>query len=254
MGSVCSENIIKVCGINMKAIAVGFDDWFNTTETQAVKEPRFINCDIDPLIYVVEWIGCGLPLTEIHSRLHQQLFEVPSFNESVVLQANNIRNFFKNTILLRRLKNEYISPFMTALEELNENVNCVNVDHIKILVKLPDFYRESTETRDLFADYKSLDSSKNTVEIDESWTFVKKIKRSSKQENFWRYYFSNSKKELMSINCKSFSDTEPLLNYVCSQGPVGFKGLGFVTKQPGHDFLFYKLSNYDLYPVCKTTN
>ena len=238
----------------MKAIAVGFDDWFNPIKVEEVKEPSFIDCDIDPLIYVVEWIERGLPLTEIHSRLQQQLFEVPDFNESVVLQANNIRNFFKNTILLRRLKNEYISPFMTALEELNENVNRVNVDHIKILVKLPDFYRESTETRDLFANHTSLDSSKNTVEVNEPWTFVKKIKRSSKQENFWRYYFSNSKKELMSINCKEFSDTEPFLNYVSSLGSVGFKGLGFVTKQPGHDFLFYKLSNYELYPIHTTVN
>ena len=238
----------------MKTIAVGFDDWFNTIKPDEVKEPKFIDCDIDPLIYVVEWIRRELPLTEIHSRLQQQLFEVPDFDETVVLQANNIRNFFKNTILLRRLKNEYISPFMTALEELNENTNRVNVDHIKILVKLPDFYRESTETRDLFADYKSVDTAENTIEINEAWTFVKKIKRSSKQENFWRYYFSNSKKELMSINCKSFSDTEPLLNYVSSLGPVGFKGLGFVTKQPGHDFLLYKLGNYELYPVCKTNN
>jgi hypothetical protein len=238
----------------MKAIAVGFDDWFNPIKVEEVKEPSFIDCDIDPLIYVVEWIERGLPLTEIHSRLQQQLFEVPDFNESVVLQANNIRNFFKNTILLRRLKNEYISPFMGALEELNENVNRVNVDYIKILVKLPDFYRESTETRDLFANHTSLDSSKNTVEVNEPWTFVKKIKRSSKQENFWRYYFSNSKKELMSINCKEFSDTEPFLNYVSSLGPVGFKGFGFVTKQPGHDFLFYKLSNYELYPIYTTVN
>lgn len=242
-------------------VSIVDDDWndaFKSLFVDAVKQEkpaRYVEYDIDPLAYVVKWLESGTLMHDIHTWLEFNTPGLDGVTEEHLKKANEIRNFFKNSIMLRRLKGEFISSFMDIVDELNENIYKVNVEHIKILIKLPDFYRESAETRDLFAQYVSLDNTQNqATDVDDVWTFVKKIKRNSKHENVWRYYFANSKKNLMSVVVKSGIDSGIFLEYIASQGPVGIKGTGFHAKQPGWDFWFYRMSNYELYPVAKTTN
>jgi hypothetical protein len=234
-----------------------WEDNFNSMfAVKEKKEPKYVEFAVDPLALVLKWLDEGKHLSEIYSFLENVEY-TPIDKEllsKLLIRAGEVRNFFKNSIVFRRLKGEHISSFMEAVEELNENIFKVNVDHIKILVKLPDFYRESMETRELFSKYKSLKSLGISGEIEEPWTFVKKIKRSSKNENLWRYYFSNSKNELMNINVSTSSDARIFLDYICELKTVGFKGTAFSTRQPGHDFYYYKLSNYELYSVTETAS
>lgn len=244
----------------MNTVSIDFDNWFTTSPTAApahVKEPTYVTFEIDPLVYILKWISEGRFYSEMHEHLQfGQNLDFIKEDEKAVLQkqADDIRAFFKGTILLRRLKNEHISSFMVALEQLNDEVHRVNVEHIRILLKLPDFYKESMETKELFAQYTSLKDLRQPTDICEAWNFVQKIKRSSKNENLWRYYFSNSKNELLSLTTKSNSDTEKFLNYICAEGAIGFKGTAWAAKQPGHDFYFYRLTNFVLYSVTDTTN
>ena len=245
----------------IQQVTIVDNDWndaFKSLFVDSVKQEkptRYVEYDVDPLAYVVKWIESGTLMHDIHTWLEFNTLGPDSFNEEHLKKANEIRNFFKNSIILRRLKGEFISSFMDIVDELNENIYKVNVEHIKVLIKLPDFYRESVETRDLFAQYVSLDSIQTqTLDLDDVWTFVKKIKRNSKNENVWRYYFTNSKKNLLSVVVKSGIDSCVFLEYIASQGPVGIKGLGFHARQQGWDFWFYRMSNYELYPVAKTTN
>jgi hypothetical protein len=218
------------------------------------KPIRYVEFDVDPLACVVKWLESDTATHQIHTWFENEEYTTETVTDEHIKKAEEIRSFFNNSIMLRRLKGEFVSPYMNIVEELNENVCKVNVDHIKILIKLPIFYKESTETRDLFSKYLSLEDTKEIKEIDNLWTFVKKIQRHSKHEKFWRYYFFNSNQNLLCISINPNSDTSAFLDYIISQGPVGIKGVGCHCRQPGHNFYFYKMIKYELYPVCKATD
>lgn len=214
----------------------------------------YVEFDLDPLAYIVKWVESNVTTNDIYTWLENKEYTKETVTDEHIKKAEEIRSFFNNSIMLRRLKGEFVSPFMNAVEELNSTICKVNVDHIKILIKLPFFYKESTETRDLFAKYLSLEDTKEYKEVDNVWTFVKKIQRHSKHEKFWRYYFFNSNQNLMCILVNPNTDTSAFLDYIISQGSVGIKGNAYHWRQPGHNFYFYKMIKYELYPVCKTTD
>ncbi len=232
------------------------ETFVNLFDSTVVKQKpiRYVEFDCDPLAYIVKWLESNVSTNDIYTWFENK----ENINETVtdehIKTAEEIRSFFNNSIMIRRLKGQFISPFMNAVEELNSTICKVNVDHIKILIKLPFFYKESIETRDLFAKYRSLDNKKEYKEVDNLWRFVKKIERHSKNEKFWRYYFSNDDQNLLCMKIMKNSDAKAFLDYIISQGPIGIKGSAYQWQQPGHDFCFYRINNYELYSVYTTTD
>ncbi len=232
----------------MQNIAVSWDIMFNEDTLKNKKEEtKLITFHHDPLAFTIKMDSDGMSLGEIHTAL--LLANTTEVEQCFIDEASKIRSFFNHSILLRRLKNEFISSFMEIVEALNNNVYVVDESHLKALVKLPDFFKESTETNMLFAEHVSLSINQPSGDLSDTWNFVKKIKRSSKHENQYRYYFTNDKKQLLSFFVNVSDRSFPVWNYIASSGPVGIKGYAYPNKQPGHDFIFYKMSNYEFYPV-----
>lgn len=231
-------------------------DWFFTDlddeSTREKKTPVIYEYTDDPLALVCAMIRSGKDLSSIYDALdgiglkHYKFENVIESDDRLL--AEDIRKFFKNSIMLRRLKSQHISSFMEAVEDLTSSPQSVDKEHIKVLVKLPNFYRESKETEKIFSQRKSVISKNNdVVRFDGTLTFAGKIKRSSKRENQMRYYFATEDNHLFAVFIQYSDTSRSAWDYISKKDKFRIKADLVVGRQPGHDFNFYKLGHiYEL--------
>lgn len=234
-----------------------FDDWDEEKVDElhsAISKKTLLEFNDDPLAIVIDLLAQNYPLYEIHAFLSSQenntTIRAKISSEPSKEQAKKIRFYFKNRLIMRRLKNQHISDFMNSLEQIMSDDYRIYQDHISILVKLPDFYRENIETDSLFKNYISLDeaSKTTTVHLEENLTFVKAIIRQAKNQNIKRLYFKNDKNNLLLHSVPTNSENIQLWDYIIKQNkPIGFKGTVRIAPQIGFDFKLYQGNYYEFY-------
>lgn len=227
-----------------------FSEWVDASKNQKDKpKEEKLEYPFDIMEYIVDGIEDGQSLTAIHEKIVQfQTSEeinkrsVFSFNDNVVNKSNKIKSYFKNRMIMRRLKNRHMSAFMQGLEEILETPQAIKPSHVKIAVKLPDFYREGTETEAIFKESVSLLQKASWSEIDDTFTFAGSVNRHSKNKNSVRHYFKNSDGNLLMIECINGSGEHRLLEFLVNSIPsVLIRGNAKVMPQPGYeDFLIYQ--------------
>ena len=228
-----------------------FDSFFDTEETlsESIKKVSYREhqFSVDPLAVVVDYHNAGRSGHEIYDNLvNYREFSSPSAD--AVVQADNIRRFFKNKIFLRRLKNYHISDYMKEMELVLENAQSVRSDRLPILVKLPAFYSESIETETLFKEYESLASDRGLYESNEVWTFVKEISKYNRHDKSANFYFTNHNKHLLKVSVPFKDMGQSAWNYISSKEKIGVKGTLSKMRVRGYDFCLYHLTNsYELF-------
>jgi len=207
-----------------------------------------ISHGVDLLATTVELLYIGVQPWEIGERLRLNPMTGTSPSRESFIKAEEIKKFFRNKILLRRLKNLHISDFMKDLEILLENTARVSVDKIPILVKLPVFYEESIETEKLIRDYTDIGSDRGLYDTNEVWKFVKKIERNSKSQKANNFYFSNTKNELLRVTVPFREIGNSAWDYVSKKKKIGIKATLPKTRIQGYEFCLYGMpNNYDLF-------
>jgi len=233
-------------------------DMWSSKESQEERENKILDIEVDPLVITCALIrDGGHGLSDIHLIIEQiGLKSVPDFefdyNEEDIARADTVRQFFKNSIMMRRLKGLHVSEFMENTEELLGSKSTIKYSHIKILVKLPFFYDEEQKTTEILRGRKSLviyDNNNLWDDFDCIVTPVGKVHRIAKNDNTHRYYFANENNEIIAVHIKSGDQSLPVWEYLHSKEKFGIKGNARITHQPGHeDFKFYKVSNqYEIY-------
>lgn len=224
-----------------------FEEIFSITElSKKEKEPVILEFDDDPLALVCAMIRGNKFLYEIHTALEHIGSKSYEFTNCIEEEdrayASEIRKFFKNTIMMRRLKDYHISNFMIAVEKITDSERTVDKEHIKILVKLPNFYQESKATEKIFSEYVSADKNfKNVIEYNDCISFVGKVRRVSKKENQHRYYFKTTDKNLIGIFVNSADMSLPLWEFISKKEKIKLRTFLTASQQPGHDFVFYRM-------------
>jgi hypothetical protein len=190
--------------------------------------------DLCEVHQILELIG------ECSSGPHQHDVDISMDDRAL---ADKIRSHFINTILLRRIKDMHISQFMTNLEEALDIATPINLEHIKMLVKLPSFYDEFLQTEAIFKGRKSLpeDQYGELIIVDEILTLAGTVKRASKHEKEKRFYFATQDNAILSVFVKNSTQTQPLWNYMSKKDKFRITGQAIVSSQPGYDTVFYKL-------------
>jgi hypothetical protein len=198
-----------------------------------VKEEKVHEFDFDPIAFTLAATKHNKYLTEIHSLLtldrdnfifvadkadYESILEdVPLFQS----EATKIQQYFKNKILLRRLKNYHISRYMTVMEEVLANPRVLKASHIPAMLKLADFYREDTETDAILKNHVSLTGEPRRLKLDDVFEFAGSVQKFNKKLYQVRYYFANKERNLVSfiVNGKDNNAalTYKLLNYVIQQ-------------------------------------
>lgn len=220
---------------------------FNLAE-HTRSEPTFFEHSDDILAYVVAWQQQGKEPMDCYALIEKNV-ESNYIDASVELtpeireEAATIRRHFQHAILMRSLKNDHVSKWMNAVTEMLASPNKINREHIKIIVTLPRFYKETKETEAIFADRTTIDVERPYVpQINEVFEFVGKVRRDSKSEKEFRYYFKNSKNEILAMFLQMNNPANSVWNYVLSKSNrIKINAPVSLGRQPGHDLVFYKL-------------
>ena len=174
-------------------------DFPDIYDDQSSKVTEYLQFNIDPLALVIAMLEGGYDRWRIGQTIESlglasHISAVETVSREHQKKAKEIYSYFSKKYTLRRLKNEHISKYMTAVEELCENHTRINKEYIGILVTLPTFFEENRELEDLMKTFKSLDlenSPKNqNISIDETVEFVKSIclrrKKGFNTHYFWK--------------------------------------------------------------------
>lgn len=90
--------------------------------------------------------------------MHDDTASIKTFYEKCDEEhADEIRKFYRQKLVLKRLSSTEISEYDQITEWIVSNpVNHYKPSILSPLIKLPDFYREDTETRNIIKNYDSL--------------------------------------------------------------------------------------------------
>lgn len=246
-------NFVKVKNpfpIAIPSVASIFDDAEDIFSLPLKKKVVFEFAE-DPLYAVLAWIEKGYGLSDIHNALSK----IDDFNLPLTVtdqhkeEAERIRQYFRNRLIMRRLKSQHISPFMESLDKILESPTRLESDAVKILVKLPDFYKEGIETDDLFKQFKSAEESRKSIisgnfEIEYVRTIVRKDKGGVRN----RRYFKTENNNLLLVENSVKTPDDKLWNYIISQNKkIGVKGSLQAMPQPGYDFVILREHFIELY-------
>lgn len=234
------------------------DDWLE--EEIFSGEKRKVECfnfTDDTLALVCGCLRTGHDLVQTFTTVEQvgkkQISIKDVINSEDRELANKIRSYFKNRIITRRLKNQYISKWMEKTEAVLETPNELREDYISLLVKLPDFYQENTEREAIFKKHVSMSKPVNTkisiVELNSLVSFAGSVERSSKSEKHVTFYFSTEDNHLVAVDVERSNIGYKLWNWLAhSNQSFRLKSESVqVTTHPGYEFYHIKLNpNYEI--------
>jgi hypothetical protein len=212
---------------------------------------RKIEYNFDPLAFALAAENQNYQKYQVHLLLESRdpkdflsLAEIKNY-ESI---SNNIQKYYRNKLLVRKLKGLHFSNFMKNLEQILDNPRKIKQSQIKIILSLNNFYKEDKATEELFKNYKSLEEESINHQLDDVFSFVKIVERFSKKKNSNRYYFANKNKNLLMIESIRESNEDRLMNYLSRQPTILIQGNCMITSQPvKNDFLIYSKGNYNFY-------
>ena len=242
-------------------------EWNEVESTEKKVHDPELEFDFDPLAFALAAKPENLHNCDIHNILETatENLSPETINQRDIIfsniksyqsQSDNIQRYYRNKILMRRLKGYHLTKFQESLEQLLNNLKKIKRSQLRILLKLDDFYQEDIATDRLFKDYDSIDGKPITCELDDEFTFVTSIDRFTAKVKLNKYYFKNSKNNLLEIESKIGSNESNLMSYLIQQPSVIIRGTGVIGHFPHReDFLLYRHRNLRYYdPNSKTTS
>ncbi len=213
----------------IKATSTIFDiDWDTVDNSKVEKPKKYLHFNTPPLALVVAMLEAGKQQWEIGETV-KSLGLRPDIDANTAITkqhqetAEKIYDYFAKKYILRRLKNEHISKYMTAVEELCENRTRIDAEYIGILVTLPKFFKENRELEVLMKEYRSLElkrSQKHGIELDETVEFVKSIRLERKNSIATHYFWRRPNGTLVRTVTKTHDIGTSAWNCLASAGKI----------------------------------
>lgn len=229
------------------------NDWIEEDIfSEKKRKVEYLYFDDDTLALVCSCLRTGKDLAQTFTIVEQvgkKQIDIKGIIKSEDRElADKISIYFQKKFTLRRLKNEYISPWMQKAEAVLQTPKIIREDHIGLLVKLPDFFIENREMETIFKKYKSYPSPKKAVDFDNYISFVESVKRNSKNQKHITYYFSTTEDYLVSVTVPNNNIAIGAWQFIADEiKTVKLKGIMTVSNQAGYDFWLLKLnSNYQI--------
>lgn len=226
-------------------------DWDTGEETVSEKPKQYLNFTAPPLELVVAMLDANKQLFEIVETVRGVGINGSINVDNVVDRshrdrAQEIYDYFAKKYTLRRLKGEFISKYMTAVEELCEDRTNLNVESLPILVTLPKIYAQNRELEPLMKTYDSvpLRLIRNNIAVDETVEFVKKIVFDRKGSNETHYYWRRPTGSLLRTVSKTHEISNSAWECLAKAGKIHVTcPNGSAARIAGYEF--YVLSVYN---------
>ena len=230
---------------------VALTEWteWNPTRTAEPAPIKYLNFNTPPLALVLAMLDAGKDVVQIYSTL-SSLGKSPLRADSAVearhqAQAAEIYNYFAKKHTMRRIKGEFISEYMLALDDLIDNKKRINEESVKILVSLPRIYEQN---RALERVMKGRNSAKKVDTLSfAAWRgeveFVERVHYKTKQINEYHYYFSTPKNYLMRVVVKANSYGQTAWTALSALGKLHIDAeVVYTYSVQGYDFTVLQFS------------
>lgn len=229
------------------------NDWIEVDVFSRKKRPvEYLDFDDDTLALVCGCLRVGQDLPQTFATVEQvgkrQVGLKGVINSNDREQADKIRSYFKNRIITRRLKNQFISEWMKKAEAVLETPKTLREDYISLLVKLPEFYRENTEREAIFKQHISMPKPENTkssiTELNSLVCFAGSVERNSKNQKHVTFYFATEDNYLVAVDVERSDMGYKLWNWFSyNQQPFRLKCESVAVRHhPGYDFYHMNLN------------
>jgi hypothetical protein len=185
------------------------DDWTVEDNSKAEKPVEYLEFNTPPLALVLAMQEAGKESYEIYEALigagkHSRIDIVPAIKLEHQKKAATIYDHFAKKYTMRRIKGEYISKFMLAVDDLCKNRKKIDVEHAKVLITLPRFYEQNRALESVMRGRKS--AKKIETLAFAAWKgeveFIERVHSKQGRTNEYQYYFGTPKNYLMRIVVK----------------------------------------------------
>lgn len=230
---------------NTVIAAFNLDDWEDVTTNAAAEKPKeYLEFNTPPLAIVLAMRDAKKEGYEIYETLkglglNPHIRAETAINTEHQAKAAEIYSYFAKKHTLRRIKGEYVSNYMLAVDELCENRKRIDLENLKVLLSLPRIYDQNRAVESVM---KGRNSAKKLDNLSfAAWRgeieFVKKVNIKSGRFNEVHYYFSTPKNYLMRIVVKKGEYGETAWNVLSRSGKLYIDSDAVYTYNvKGYDF------------------
>lgn len=191
-----------------RPVASIFDNSWDTIDNSKAETPKvYLDFNTPPLALVIAMQKGGKDTSQIFDTLvgvgkaPRPILLEETVSKEHQAEADTIYNYFAKKHTMRRLKNERISGFMLAVDDLCENRKRIDLEHVKVLVTLPGFYEQNRVLENIISRHKSVENIK-TLSFS-AWhgevEFVERVHVKNSRLNEYHYYFNTPNNYLMRI-------------------------------------------------------
>jgi hypothetical protein len=221
-----------------------FDDLFG--ETNATY-PNYVDFDYPALAWVCSMHRTGVECVEMVSLMNNHKNNLPGEITSDDVQlAQDIYDYFSKKHTMRRLKGEYVSPFMLKVDDLCERKYRVSRDLLPALSTLPRIYKQNKQLESIIKNRRSVNKgtvkSNSTVEI----SFVDKVDmKFPSGRKGTDYYWSTPSNYLVRIRLVDADAGKCAWEYLSTLGKLKIKS-SFFTASRVKGYEFYAIQPSDI--------
>ena len=171
-------------------------------------EPVYLEFNANPLALVCAMLRKGKQayeaadvLSGIGTRITRQIDISQSIEREDEDQANSILKYFAKKHTMRRVKGEWISDYMKAIDAIVDNPKKINKEHVGIVVSLPRIYEQNRSLERVMKGHKSAPKSNDLhwPSMEGELVFVDKLNIKNGGKNELHYFWRTSNNYLVRI-------------------------------------------------------
>lgn len=235
--------------LNRIAAAIATDRWEEIGENTNIWNPdeKAQQFECDPL-YLIIMLQRNKMDTDIPSILRSILKSprdidgyMPEVTPEDMMYAKEIRNYYRNILLVKTLKDEAVTDQNKMLNTIINSTNAINRELIPLLVRLPAMYTEDIQTAEIFKQGVSPKKTKKRVTLANSeMEFVGTVDTLVSSIKLREYYFKATKGDGLFCAVVPRDSVEEIgWKFVSNQPWVVFNGTCSKATKPNHNFMYY---------------
>ena len=241
-------------GTSMNVLQALDEEWADGVRT-AVMPVEYLEYNANPLALVCAMIRNGKQpyeaaetLNGVGARLTRQINFENVIEREDEDRANEILKYFAKKHTMRRIKGEWVSEYMQAIDAIADNPKRINKEHVSILVTLPRIYEQNRGIERVIKGHKSAPKPNNLSfpAMEGEVTFVERLHFKVGRNNEYHYFWRTPNNYLMRIVVQKGLYGSEAWDLLATHGKIhvsadyhtlGIKGYDFTVISPSPEHM-----------------
>mgnify|MGYP005622325017 FL=1 len=246
------DRLKMAANLNRIAAAIAMDRWEEIGENTNIWNPdeaaQDFECDPLYLIIMLQRNKMDADIPSILRSILKSPRDIDGYLPEIIpddmMQAKTIRNYYRNILLVKTLKDEVITNQHKMLNTIVNNDKAINRELIPLLVRMPSMYIEDVETSEIFKQGTLPKKIKKRKNIADEMSFLGTVDTLVSGKELREYFFSTTKdRNLFCAVVPRDSVEEVAWKYISQQPWVVFTGTCHKATKPNHEFIYYNFTS-----------